>query len=85
MSGLFLEDEMRTHESLYNYFGGGYEVATLGHRGFAKLDDLTYMFWDAEVNGEQVKIKTAQSFQIPILWRHVGDTYFISQGSWRGI
>jgi hypothetical protein len=71
VSGVFLEAEMRSHESLHNYFGGGYEVATLGRGAFAKLDDLTYMFWDALVDDddELVKLKPHKAFK----YKYYGD------------
>jgi len=40
-SGVLLEYEMRSHQSLLNYFGGGYEVSSLGQRGFSKLNGVT--------------------------------------------
>jgi len=63
LSGILLEAEMRTYESLYNFYGGGYEIASLGERGFGKVDDLTYLFWYAEIYGEHVKLKPLKAFK----------------------
>src|SRR5262249_37811683 len=37
-------------ENLSLRFGGGYEIATLSHGKFVKLDDILYVFWTATVN-----------------------------------
>lgn len=39
------------HESLFNYFGGGYEIAYLSNEGFKKLDNIAYIFWSVIAYG----------------------------------
>jgi hypothetical protein len=57
-------DHIRAHLQAIN-------VATLGRGAFAKLDDLTYMFWDALVDDddELVKLKPHKAFK----YKYYGD------------
>jgi hypothetical protein len=63
LTGIALENEIRNYSSLYNFYGGGYEVATLRNKRFTKLDDITYMFWHVEVNGKEVNIELRRAFK----------------------
>jgi hypothetical protein len=73
LCGIFLEAEMRTYESLYNFYGGGYEIASLGERGFGKVDDLIYLFWFAEIHGQEVRMKPLKAFK----YKYYGDVLAI--------
>jgi hypothetical protein len=68
-SGMFLEYEIRSHQSLLNYFGGGYEIASLSQRGFTKLNGVTYIFWTAETISEQVVVRPHKAFK----YQYYGD------------
>ena len=54
LSGFLLRVEMATHSSLLQYYGGGYELLSLQGGKFQKLDDITFIFWEAHVNGKRV-------------------------------
>jgi hypothetical protein len=49
-SGSFLCHEIATHHTLLHYFGGGYEIASLVEGTFAKIDDVTYLFWYGQID-----------------------------------
>ena len=49
ISGVFLSREIATYESLLNFYGGGYEIASLSDGKFQKVDDITYLFWHGEI------------------------------------
>ena len=46
--------ELYFGSTISNYFGGGFEVAIINKGKITKLDDITYVFWNAkeETNGE---------------------------------
>jgi hypothetical protein len=51
LSGYLIQSETDTLHSLRCHYGGGYEIAISNQQGkFTKLDDITYLFWNAEVN-----------------------------------
>lgn len=56
LTGVFLHVELATLESLSSFYGGGYEIAVSEKGKFRKLDDVTYLFWNASVNGNEVRI-----------------------------
>lgn len=56
LSGLLLNTELATLESLLHFYGGGYEIASLSGGKFQKLDDVTYVFWIARVTDREVRI-----------------------------
>ena len=43
---------MATLQNLNDLYGGGYEIATVLNQKFAKVDDITYLFWQASVDGK---------------------------------
>ena len=47
LSGMLLNTELGTLESLRSYYGGGYEIAGLVYGRFQKVDQITYVFWVA--------------------------------------
>ncbi|MGH8729306.1 MAG: hypothetical protein ACREV9_14400 [Burkholderiales bacterium] len=56
LTGILLNVEIATLKNLSNFYGGGYEIATLLNGKFAKLDDVTYLFWTAYVDSKEVRI-----------------------------
>lgn len=52
LSGVLLNFEMATLQNLNDLYGGGYEIATVLNQKFAKVDDITYLFWQASVDGK---------------------------------
>jgi len=60
ISGVFLSSEIATYESLSNYYGGGYEIASLFNGKFQKLDDITYLFWHGEITDKGIGMNLHQ-------------------------
>lgn len=56
LTGVFLNVELATLESLNSFYGGGYEIAVSENAKFRKLDDVTYLFWTASVDGNEVRL-----------------------------
>lgn len=52
ISGSFLSLEIASRESLLNYFGAGYEIASLIDGKFQKLDNVTYVFWYGQMTDD---------------------------------
>ena len=46
VSGGLLQHELRTGGSILNYYGGGYEIATVIGGKIQKFSDATFVFWD---------------------------------------
>lgn len=46
MCGTLLQYELTTLKTLSNYYGGGYEIASVFERKFRKLDEVTFLLWD---------------------------------------
>ncbi len=68
ISGSLLSSEIQSDYSLRNLFGGGYEIATIVGGAFQKIEDMTYLFWNAVVTGNTVDIAYPhRSFQISYL------------------
>ena len=44
---------MVTLVNLKHLYGGGYEIATILNQKFAKVDDITYLFWGASVDARE--------------------------------
>lgn len=59
-SGAFLSSEIATHESLLNFYGGGYEIASLFNGKFSKLDDITYLFWHGDITDDGIRMNLHQ-------------------------
>jgi hypothetical protein len=53
LTGVFLNHEILTQESLGSLYGGGYELATLDGGKFNKVGDVTYVYWTARYDGDQ--------------------------------
>ena len=62
LTGLLLSLEIGTRENLLSFYGGGYELASLIGGRFAKIDDVTYVFWSAEVRSESVQLNSPHAF-----------------------
>jgi hypothetical protein len=52
ISGVLLNFEIATLDNLNLLYGAGYEIVTILNQKFAKLDDVTYLFWGAGVDGK---------------------------------
>jgi len=48
-SGSLLSAELLSGSNYSDYFGAGYEIATLRPEGFRKLDGITFAFWLVEI------------------------------------
>jgi len=49
--------ESATYGSLQSFYGGGYELASFVGGRFSKIDDITYIFWYAEIRSEEPRVK----------------------------
>ena len=56
LSGILLNTELATLRSLQNFYGGGYEIATIVNGKFRKLDEIVYIFWIARISEKGVHI-----------------------------
>lgn len=77
LGGLLLQSEFRGGDSattLMNMFGGGYEIAFYQNGGFQKLSDLTYVFWEAKLQKDGVKIAIPE---FVVKQKYIGDHLFI--------
>ena len=54
LCGFLLRGEMHSHASLLQYYGAGYEIVSMNGPNFQKCDDVTYVFWEAELIGRKV-------------------------------
>jgi hypothetical protein len=54
--GLFYQVELNTQTNLLHFWGGGYEIALIIDGSFKKLDDVTFVFWRADVSSDKIKI-----------------------------
>ena len=54
ITGHLLQVELTTHSPLLQYYGGGYEIATLVDGKFQKIGNIVYLFWDINVTNEGV-------------------------------
>ena len=55
MSGSLLSIEFANSASLKKFYGGGYEIAVSEMGKFKKIDDVTYAFWWAQVDGPNLR------------------------------
>ena len=73
-TGIMLQSEFHTKETLLNFFGGGYEIATFLKDKFSKIGDITFVCWIAEFHNDSVRLS------LPVLalkQKYVGDILFI--------
>jgi hypothetical protein len=56
LSGTLLMYEVATAQTLIQRYGGGYEIASVMNGRFQKLEDITYLFWSAWLEGKTVHI-----------------------------
>ncbi len=62
LTGVLLSLEIGNRESLRTFYGGGYELASrIGHR-FSKIDDVTYVFWYAEIRSDGVRLNLPHTY-----------------------
>ena len=66
LCGVLLNFEMATLQYLNDLYGGGYEIATVLNQKFAKVDDITYLFWQASVMARRSD-QSATSEGMPLL------------------
>jgi hypothetical protein len=50
--GVFLQAEVRTAETLLNYFGGGFEICWFNGSRFLKVGDITFALWEVFETGD---------------------------------
>ena len=55
-TSLLLQAELSSQSGLLHYFGGGYEIATFIGDQFAKVGDIAFVFWVAQVTDGQVAL-----------------------------
>ena len=55
-TSLLLQAELSSQNNLLHYFGGGYEIATFIGDKFAKVGDIAFVFWMANVTDGQVAL-----------------------------
>jgi len=55
-TSLLLRAELSSENNLLQYFGGGYEIATFIGDKFAKLGDIAFVFWMANVTDGEVAL-----------------------------
>jgi hypothetical protein len=56
MAGHFLQLELNSQSTLRQYYGGGYEIATIVHGKFQKIGNVSYIFWYVDARTDAVKI-----------------------------
>jgi hypothetical protein len=55
-TSLLLRAELSSENNLLQYFGGGYEIATFVGDKFAKVGDIAFVFWMANVTDGEVAL-----------------------------
>ena len=55
-TSLLLQSELSRENNLLQYFGGGYEIATFIGGRFAKVGDIAFVFWMANVTDGEVAL-----------------------------
>ena len=55
-TSLLLRAELSSQSKLLQYFGGGYEIATFISDRFAKVGDIAFVFWIANLTDGQVAL-----------------------------
>ena len=61
LSGILLNTELATLQSLRSFYGGGYEIASFIDGRFQKVGHITYVFWKARLVERGVNIS-----QVPL-------------------
>jgi hypothetical protein len=56
MTAHFLQLELMSHSSLLQFYGAGYEIASLVDGRLAKIGDMTYLFWHVDATGNSVHL-----------------------------
>jgi hypothetical protein len=59
MTGNLMQLEIATRKSLADFYGGGYEIATCMDDKYRKVDDITYLFWHARIEHNEVLFASA--------------------------
>jgi hypothetical protein len=61
-TGMLLQLELGTNETLLRYFGGGYELIALTQDRFILFDDLMYVFWFANIDDKGITLTPILKF-----------------------
>lgn len=77
VTGSFLQMESATHDSLRAFYGGGYELASFVEGRFSKIDDVTYIFWYAEIRREEPRVKLYMPPHLLMKVSYKGDSLII--------
>ena len=72
-TSLLLRAELSSENNLLQYFGGGYEIATFIGDKFAKVGDIAFVFWMANVTHGEV----ALSGLWPVLKQDYADDFLL--------
>src|ERR1051326_903280 len=56
MTAHLLQLELMSYSSLLQFYGAGYEIASLIDGRLAKIGDVTYLFWHADVSGNSIQL-----------------------------
>jgi len=56
MTAHLLQLELMSYSSLLQFYGAGYEIASLIDGGLAKIGDITYLFWHVDVSGNSIQL-----------------------------
>jgi len=64
LTGVLLTNELSTQNSLRNFFGGGYEIASFVEGKFQKVDNVSYLFWSARKTGDEIFISNTPLYLI---------------------
>jgi len=60
LSGVMLQHELISSESILNYYGGGYEIISLVGGRFVKIEDITSLYWAIEIKGTEITMSLPQ-------------------------
>jgi hypothetical protein len=75
LSGTLLNIELATLNSLLNFYGGGYEIASYFNEKFQKLQGITFIFWTARIVNDEIRI--AQVPRHAFSYNYSGDILII--------
>ena len=77
LGGMLLQAEFRgglAATTLRNMFGGGYEIAFFSDGRMRKLEEVSYLFWEAEIAPDEVRVSPPQ---LVVKQRYIGDYLLI--------
>lgn len=56
LSGCLMQHELKTGVPIFHYFGGGYEIASVVAGKIKKVNDVTFVFWDAQNTNKGINL-----------------------------